>query len=78
MPVMDGFEFLQKFSAMNFEGNRPVVIMLTTSSNAKDLHQVRQFCEVGGYFNKPLNEEKLKAIVQKHFSQHPVKSLVAS
>ena len=78
MPVMDGFEFLQRFSTIDFERKRPVVIMLTTSSNEKDLYQVKQFTEVAGYLNKPLNEEKLKAIVRKHFSPEPEKALVTS
>lgn len=78
MPVMDGFEFLHQFSTMDFEGKRPVVIMLTTSSNEKDLYQVRQFAEVAGFLNKPLNEEKLQEIVQKHFSLQPKEALVTS
>jgi CheY-like chemotaxis protein len=68
MPVMDGFEFLERFSTLHFDGKRPTVIMLTTSSNEKDLHQLYQYPEVAGYLNKPLNEAKFISIFQKHFA----------
>lgn len=78
MPVMDGFEFLDRFSSLDFKEKRPVVIMLTTSSNEKDLHQLNQYPHVAGYLNKPLNEGKFMAIFQKYFSKLPSLSLVTN
>lgn len=71
MPVMDGFEFLQQFSSINFTPKEPVVIMLTTSSNEKDMGQIAFYPRVAGFLNKPLTEEKMQTIVQQFFSQLP-------
>lgn len=78
MPVMDGFEFLEHFSNLNFNEKRPVVIMLSTSSNEKDLHQLNQYPYVAGYLNKPLNEGKFMALFHKHFSNVPSLSFVTN
>lgn len=67
MPVMDGFEFLKRFETLPLEGDLPVLIMLTTSSNEKDVNQVTARPIVSGYLNKPLTEQKVRSIVAKHF-----------
>jgi CheY-like chemotaxis protein len=67
MPVMDGFEFVDAFRKLNFPNQaKIVIIMLTTSSNPKDLENVEAL-NIGGYINKPLTEEKLKNALSRNF-----------
>jgi len=67
MPVMDGFEFVEAFRKLNFANqNKVVIVMLTTSSNPKDLEKVESL-KIGDYINKPLTEEKLKSVVLRNF-----------
>jgi CheY-like chemotaxis protein len=67
MPVMDGFEFVEAFRKLNFiNQDKVVIVMLTTSSNPKDLEKVESL-KIGDYINKPLTEEKLKSVVLRNF-----------
>jgi CheY-like chemotaxis protein len=41
MPVVDGFEFVDAFRKLSFSNqNQIIIVMLTTSSNPKDLERV--------------------------------------
>jgi CheY-like chemotaxis protein len=66
MPGMDGFEFLQRYSALP-EGVkvRTVLAVLTTSA---DTARVAQYPGVE-YLAKPLTEEKLNKLMQKRFAE---------
>ena len=67
MPVMDGFEFVEAFRKLSFPNqDKIVIVMLTTSSNPKDLDKVDAL-GIGGYINKPLTEEKLKNALSRNF-----------
>jgi CheY-like chemotaxis protein len=68
MPVMDGFEFVENYRKMNFVNKAEVVIyLITTSENVKDLDKAKDYPEIAGYINKPLTEEKIERIFNKHF-----------
>src|SRR6056297_555938 len=63
MPVMDGFEFLEELKARSlYLLSKFKIIVLTSSTNPQDLERAQQF-NVDGYLNKPLNAEKLRAIL---------------
>ena len=67
MPVMDGFEFIQRYKTMNFKfKNKPVIIFLTTSKNAIDLQRASEN-NIVDYINKPLTSDKVKELLSKHF-----------
>jgi len=67
MPVMDGFEFVEAFRKLNFSNqDKVVIVMLTTSSNPKDIEKIEAL-NIGGYINKPLTEEKLKNALTRNF-----------
>ena len=66
MPMMDGFEFLQKLSETidinKFVANTKVVI-ITSSDNPKDMEKAHQFDFVSHYIKKgDLNAETLRPI----------------
>lgn len=67
MPMMNGFEFLDKLREVDLLHLKPVIIMLTTSTNERDMNQLKQYPEVAGFLNKPLSEEKLEAVLKQHF-----------
>jgi CheY-like chemotaxis protein len=67
MPVMNGLEFLKEYNNLEFENKRKVlVVMLSTSNNPKDLEKVQGF-NVDDFISKPLTEEKLLTVIDKHF-----------
>lgn len=68
MPVMDGFEFLERFRRLDFPNKEKVVIvMLTTSTHMKDMDKLGSFGN-SELISKPLNQEKLLAVTSKYFN----------
>jgi CheY-like chemotaxis protein len=65
MPVMDGFEFLHRFSAMPARQGCKIVI-LTTSDNYRDMQKAEKY-SIEGYINKPLSKEKIDTILSELF-----------
>src|SRR5688572_13677837 len=54
MPVMDGFEFLERYKDLNIPNKSSIIIvMLTTSTNPNDTERLNK-TGVAGYINKPL------------------------
>jgi CheY-like chemotaxis protein len=67
MPGMDGFEFLEAYDQMDFPNKDSIkVVMLTTSSNPKDINRLENM-PIADFLNKPLTEEKVLELIQKHF-----------
>lgn len=61
MPVMDGFEFLEKYYELSMDTSI-AIFLLTTSSNQRDLERAKNF-DIKGYINKPLTEAKLREVL---------------
>ncbi|RPD49725.1 response regulator [Hymenobacter sediminis] len=67
MPVMNGFEFLDAYSQLPWIQQRTtIIVMLTTSLHSRDLRRAEEL-PVAGFVSKPLTEQKVQAILQKHF-----------
>ncbi|HEX8548899.1 MAG TPA: response regulator [Cytophagaceae bacterium] len=64
MPVMDGFEFIEQYRNLPEKGTSNIIV-LTTSTNDKDMDKVSGAKEVSGFINKPLTEEKLTSAIGK-------------
>jgi CheY-like chemotaxis protein len=62
MPIMDGFEFLEQFIELDLT-NKPLVVILTTSNDSRDMEKGHQF-NVAGYLPKPFAPHKLMSILQ--------------
>ncbi|TAE48484.1 MAG: response regulator [Bacteroidetes bacterium] len=59
MPVMDGFEFMEEYAKLDFpEKHKTKIVMLTSSSNPRDLDKAHEQ-GIFGFMNKPLTLEKL-------------------
>ncbi|UNK37257.1 response regulator [Shinella sp. H4-D48] len=63
MPVMNGFEFLDRY-AQEFEVHAPVVAMLTSSHLGKDRERAMQYDFVKSYFEKPLEPDHLRVMAE--------------
>ena len=69
MPAMDGWEFLTQYRNLPKEKKADIVlIMLTTSLNPDDEKRTFSIPEVSGFENKPLNQARLKRLLEKYFS----------
>lgn len=69
MPVMDGFEFLKKLKEFHPDiFNKATLVILTTSAHPNDLKKISGMKRLE-VITKPLTEDKLKGILQMHFSK---------
>lgn len=63
MPLMDGWEFLQKFKELKPILNNEVhIFMLTSSISPQDYQKADESDEIRGFITKPLSIEKLNDI----------------
>jgi CheY-like chemotaxis protein len=78
MPVMDGFEFLQKFKSLNFINKDKVIIaILTILMNPRDQRKMKEL-GIKYYFNKPLTQRAVLQFLNEikvGSNAHPLASL---
>lgn len=68
MPVMNGWEFLEEYQKLNEQQKaKMVLMMLTTSINPDDYEKSKEYPDVAGFRNKPLNTDMLDEIVREYF-----------
>jgi CheY-like chemotaxis protein len=61
MPGMSGFDFLEEVREMlGDEFTKPIIIMLTTSMDPKDIDRASRYQMVKDYCNKPLSEQNIE------------------
>ncbi len=67
MPVLNGFDFLEKVKQMEGIGNicAQRIVMYTSSVHPRDIKRANSY-GVLGYIQKPLNEEKLKTVLEAY------------
>lgn len=66
MPVMDGWEFLERFTKIKNRLKSPITLYVVSSSiNAADIEKAMSLSTVENYFVKPVNIDKLEAIFIK-------------
>ena len=64
MPMMNGWEFLEKFKKLDSKKQKSIVIVILTSSvNSDDKDKAKKIDLVKEYINKPLNQENIKKIL---------------
>lgn len=63
MPVMNGFEFLQACEHGHMK--KINIVILTSSSNQKDVEATQQFPQVKYYLNKPLTADKIEKAIER-------------
>lgn len=64
MPMLDGFQFLELFSAWPIPEN-VALYMVTSSINPEDMRRAEAFPIVRSYVSKPLSVETLEQILEE-------------
>ncbi|HEX5056174.1 MAG TPA: response regulator [Gammaproteobacteria bacterium] len=71
MPVMDGWDFMAEYRALDNARKRDtMIVMLTTSMNPDDRERARGIPEISEFRIKPLTRVSLEEVIQKYFSEH--------
>jgi two-component system, NarL family, nitrate/nitrite response regulator NarL len=66
MPVMDGFEFLEKYLELPEEITKhPKVVVLTSSSRALDRDKAGSYSNVLGFISKPMSIKSLEGLRER-------------
>ena len=67
MPVMNGFEFVEAFEALDEEFKKPFIIyMLSSSINENDITRVRRYPSVKQFLNKPLSAKTMATVLEEY------------
>lgn len=61
MPVMDGFEFMEEYEKRPWR-DKVSVVMLTSSSNPKDLKNLKNY-PFAGYLQKPFGQSDIRQLL---------------
>jgi CheY-like chemotaxis protein len=70
MPAMNGWEFLKAFKTLPPRKSAPlIIVMLTTSLNPDDQKMAEEIDTLDYFLNKPLTEDKVMEIINKHFPE---------
>ncbi len=68
MPGMNGWEFLEEYEKLELAQQGEIVLtMLSNSIDERDRDRSDKFKAVQGFYSKPLSEEYLISILEKHF-----------
>ena len=72
MPIMNGYEFIEAFAAMDLPDKHLItIVILTSSADPRDLDLAKEM-GIKYYFNKPLSKEEIKKMIGLEFS-YPLK-----
>ena len=64
MPVMNGFEFLEKYAKLDLNKERVKIFTLSSSLNPLDIDRANQSPYISKYIQKTLTEEKLQELMK--------------
>ncbi len=65
MPVMDGWDFMEAFTAIEDEAVKSIVIFMVSSSiYEEDTERAKNYPQIKDYIQKPLNAEKIERILE--------------
>lgn len=62
MPIMDGWQFLDKFAELQAVTSKASVVILSSSINPVDLRRAEENNCVKAFYSKPLSVERIKEI----------------
>lgn len=68
MPVMDGFEFLKKFTQSHAPAKvKSRIIVVSAYYNDEEIKEIADYNEVIAYIEKPITEEKIHQAAEHYF-----------
>jgi len=62
MPTMNGWEFLERFEALQIDSKTTDVYILSAFTNSKDRDIAKGHPSVKGHFDKPISKEALNGV----------------
>jgi two-component system chemotaxis response regulator CheY len=66
MPVLDGWMFMEEFTALKNKIEKPISIFMVSSSiDANDIARAKQDKNIADYLMKPISVEKFKELLMK-------------
>jgi len=66
MPIMDGWEFIERFTKIKNKFHRQITLYVVSSSiNVTDVDKAKSLSSVENYLVKPVNIDELEAIFRK-------------
>lgn len=66
MPIVNGWEFLEKYKHLPVPKDRIHIFILTTSENPRDYERAQEYSFlIQGFFRKPLTKEKICEFIKK-------------
>ncbi|HOZ86221.1 MAG TPA: response regulator [Bacteroidia bacterium] len=69
MPIMNGFDFLDKYEKLPERLRKKcLVVMVSSSLNTDDLKKAKTNSEVAAFLEKPLNSEKFVSLLSSFLS----------
>ena len=64
MPIMNGFEFLEKYEKVFWPQHPDTIITILSSSRAdEDIEKSNEFHSLYGFISKPMNRESAKSLI---------------
>jgi Response regulator containing a CheY-like receiver domain and a GGDEF domain len=67
MPLMDGWEFVDRYKNLELSQKADALFMLTNSLNPNDEKAALAHDDIAGFLNKPLQKENLETILDQFF-----------
>jgi CheY-like chemotaxis protein len=65
MPYMDGWQFLDEFLKIPFNGDyKGIIYIISSSSTMEDLNKAREYEIVSGYHVKPVTKDMFETILR--------------
>lgn len=70
MPIMDGWEFLEKYKTIRDKMAKPIIIYMVSSSiNPRDIERAKEYSDVMEYLEKPVTLEEIQKMIE--VNPHP-------
>ena len=68
MPIMNGYEFLEAFAAIDLPNKNAItIVVLTSSADPRDLVRTKEL-GIKYYYNKPWSRDEIKNLIVQEFS----------
>lgn len=70
MPIMDGWEFLEKYKSIRDELAKHIIIYMVSSSiNPRDIDRAKEYSDVIEYLEKPVTLDEIQKMIE--VNPHP-------
>jgi CheY-like chemotaxis protein len=68
MPLLDGWEFMERYNQLSLNGQKSTILMLTSSIDPSDIRRAQKIPNLDGFRSKPLTFDMMHEILETYFS----------